>query len=385
MSTRALLLAAVLTASAIVTVAGPVSAATSGGGFTATTPSRVLDTRDGTGVVQNGPYLFLDVSQYVAVTKPTAVVLNLTGVDAKADSYVTVWAHGGPKPDTSNLNVSRGQTAANLTTVLAGLGTQFDIYVHGDMDLVVDIAGFYQTNWGSGFTMQTPKRVLDTRDGAGPVGPNGTNVLDLSSVLPPTASAVSFNLTGTDPTSSTYVAAWPDGQARPAASALNLVPGQTRANMVTVPVPADRKINLYNHSGTVDLIADLAGYYSTDSTTFFYGVQPTRFLDTRTSGSRVYSAPRNTYVGADVPLTASGVVVNLTATNATEPTNVVAWPAGEDRPGVSNLNLGPGETVANMAMVGLHPDQERSGGEFSVATHSGSVDVIGDLAGYFAA
>lgn len=383
MSIRAVLLAAALMASAIVTVAGPVSAATSGAGFTASTPYRVLDTRDGTGVVVDGPYLLLDLSQVVPTNNVGAVVLNVTGVDANVDSYVTVWPHGAPKPDTSNLNVSRGQTAANLTTVIAGLSTQLDVYVHGDMGVVVDFAGYYESRFGSGFTVQTPKRVLDTRTGAGPVGPNASTVLDLSSVLPSTATAVAFNLTATNPTGSTYVTAWPDGSTRPAASALNLVPGQTRANMVTVPVPPSRKIGLYNHSGSVDLIADLTGYYSTDGQTFFYPLTPRRFLDTRTGSPLRSSQTLSTYVSADVPLTAAAVVTNLTATNATEPTHVVAWPAGQNQPDVSNLNLGPGETVPNMAVVGVNKDSEGSGVQFCLATHAGSVDVIGDLAGYF--
>ena len=45
-------------------------------------------------------------------------------------------------------------------------------------------------------------------------------------------------------------------------SNLNFTAGQTVPNLVIVPVGADGKIRLYNGSpGTVQLIADIAGYY----------------------------------------------------------------------------------------------------------------------------
>jgi NAD-specific glutamate dehydrogenase len=45
-------------------------------------------------------------------------------------------------------------------------------------------------------------------------------------------------------------------------SNLNYVAGQTVPNLVIVKVGADGKINLTNSStGTVSLIADIAGYY----------------------------------------------------------------------------------------------------------------------------
>jgi hypothetical protein len=48
---------------------------------------------------------------------------------------------------------------------------------------------------------------------------------------------------------------------RPLASNLDFAPGETIPNLVVVPVGADGKIDLYNSLGTVNLIADLAGYY----------------------------------------------------------------------------------------------------------------------------
>jgi hypothetical protein len=376
MSIRAVVLAAALTASAFVTVVAPASAATQGGKFVPLA-QRVLDTRDGTGVHVEGDHLVLDLNHIVAGGS-TAAVLNITGADANVDSYVTAWPDGQPRPDTSNLNVSRGQTAANLTTVglppiqmPAPPNERIDLYVHGDLGVIVDLVGYYDQTQGSGYLGSTPYRKLDTRTSGGPVGPDGTTVLDLSSE-PDFVTAVAFNLTATDTTGDTYVTAWPDGSARPAVSSMNVRPGQTRSNMVIVPLPASKKINLYNHAGSVDLIADIAGIYVKDGGNSFYSVPPKRILDTRTG------APVPAGGVVDVPTDSWLVAVNITATDATADTYLTAWSRNDGpRPDASTLNLGRGETVPNMAMVSATENV------FSVFNHAGQVDVIVDLAGYF--
>jgi hypothetical protein len=71
-----------------------------------------------------------------------------------------------------------------------------------------------------------------------------------------------LNVTATDPTVSSYVTVYPDGQEQPVASNLNFTAGETIPNLVVVPVVADGTVEFYNNSGFVDLVADLAGYYT---------------------------------------------------------------------------------------------------------------------------
>jgi hypothetical protein len=111
--------------------------------------------------------------------------------------------------------------------------------------------------------------VLDTRNGTGgysaPVGPGGTISLQVTGVDGVPASgvtAVVLNVTATNPTASSYVTVYPDGSSRPLASNLNFTAGETIPNLVTVPVGADGQIDFYNQSGSVNLVADLAGYYT---------------------------------------------------------------------------------------------------------------------------
>ncbi|MBT2539283.1 N-acetylmuramoyl-L-alanine amidase [Streptomyces sp. ISL-44] len=53
----------------------------------------------------------------------------------------------------------------------------------------------------------------------------------------------------------------PNGTTRTSASNLNFTAGLTIPNLVVVPV-VNGKVSFYNNAGSVDLIADVAGYYT---------------------------------------------------------------------------------------------------------------------------
>ncbi|MEO5678409.1 MAG: hypothetical protein ABIS47_01965, partial [Acidimicrobiales bacterium] len=73
--------------------------------------------------------------------------------------------------------------------------------------------------------------------------------------------AVVLNVTAVNPSAGTFVTVWPTGEAKPNASNLNIPTGDTRANLVTVKVGAGGQVTFSNEFGTVDLIADIAGWY----------------------------------------------------------------------------------------------------------------------------
>lgn len=74
--------------------------------------------------------------------------------------------------------------------------------------------------------------------------------------------AVVLNVTVTQPSSFGFLTVYPDSQGQPLASNLNWVAGQTVANLVIVPV-VNGNVDFYNGStGTVHVIADLAGYFT---------------------------------------------------------------------------------------------------------------------------
>ena len=95
-----------------------------------------------------------------------------------------------------------------------------------------------------------------------------------------------------------------------------------------------------------------------------WGSLETRTVDTAGLGS--------------IPEDAVGVVVNVTALNATAPgTFLTLFPTGSSMPNASTLNPTPNEVAFNAATVLLGPD-----GTFEIYNYSGTVDVIIDVTAY---
>lgn len=132
------------------------------------------------------------------------------------------------------------------------------------------VAGPTPADSGGLFTSVAPARLLDTRHALGVTGttavPAGGTVhlqVDGRGGIPATGiAAVALNVTATAPTTTGSITAWADGTPQPHASNLNFTRGQTVPNLVIAPVGTNGKIALHNGStGTVHLIADVAGYY----------------------------------------------------------------------------------------------------------------------------
>jgi hypothetical protein len=248
-----------------------------------------------------------------------------------------------------------------------------------------------------------PIRILNTRTGLGlglghaaKVGPNQsiTLTVDGSGGIPASGvAAVVLNVTVTNPTATSFVTVWPTGQARPNASNINFVAGQTVPNLVTVKVGAGGQVSVYNAVGSTDLIADVAGYYG-DGTgavgSTFVPLAPARLLNTKSTGGPISrSAPRLLTVAggtSPVPSGATAAVLNVTVTGGTAPSFLTVYPADEDRPVVSNLNFAAGQTVPNLVVVKLSDASDPiSPGAVKIYNDAGSVQVIVDVAGYFTA
>jgi hypothetical protein len=74
------------------------------------------------------------------------------------------------------------------------------------------------------------------------------------------ASAVVLNITAVGAPGASHVTVYPDGIRRPTASSLNLNAGDTVANLVVAKVGRGGRVRLYNHAGSVHLVADVMGY-----------------------------------------------------------------------------------------------------------------------------
>ncbi|MEV5973675.1 FlgD immunoglobulin-like domain containing protein [Streptomyces sp. NPDC051921] len=252
-------------------VAGYYTLGGDGDRFAPVAPARVLNTLGGVGAprakVAGGTTVTVQVAGRggVPAAGVTAVTMNVTATNPTATTFVSAYPYGTPRPATSNLNVVRGQTAANLVTVPVKDG-RVTLYNHsGSVDLLADVAGYFTGTAGQGdrFKALAPARVLNTLGKAKVAGGAvvSVRIAGQGGVPADGVSAVVMNVTATNPTATTFVAVYPYGTPRPATSNLNVVKGQTVANLVVVPVK-DGRVTLYNHSGSVDLLADVAGYYT---------------------------------------------------------------------------------------------------------------------------
>jgi hypothetical protein len=394
---------------ALVVHDSPASAASSApGSFTSVTPARVLDTRDATGVPAAGAVaahatvvVQVDGRAGVPASGVSAAVLHVTVTRPSSFGWVAVWG-GGARPDTSSLNFDAGKTVANqVTTPVSSNGT-VSLYngSAGTVQLIADISGYYVdgTPQAAGmFASVTPDRLLDTRDGsgvpaAGAVAAHGAVVLQVDGrggVPASGVSAVVLNVAATQPSSYGWVAVW-GGGARPNVSNLNFDAHTTVANLVTVPVSSDGTVSLYNGSaGTVQLIADVFGYYLAGGPLLDGGlgpVPPDRVLDTRdgtgvpVAGTVAAGATVVLKVGGRgwvLPSAVSAVVLNVAVTQPSSYGWVAVWGAGT-RPETSSVNFDAGKTVANLVVTPVASD-----GTVSFYNGSaGTVQLIADVFGY---
>jgi alpha-tubulin suppressor-like RCC1 family protein len=371
--------------SPVVTAAPELAAAETASNFTSLPPVRVLDTRDGTGgttgPVGPGGTITLDLSAQVPATA-TAIVLNVTGVNPTAPTFVTVFPAGVTRPTASNLNLVPGDTRPNQVTVSLSADRRVSLYNNaGNTHLVADLGGYYGTGAGAKFTALPPNRVLDTRELLAPIGAGASRVVNLSTSIPASATAVTFNLTATEATAATFLTAWPTGAARPTASNVNIGPADTRPNLVTVAVGANRQVSLFNNAGNTHVIVDVTGFYTPDYGSSFVPLAPSRVLDTRDGigGPVEAGGTVDLDLTTALPLTATGAMLNITGVEATSPTFVTAWPLFENRTTGSILNLNSGQTVPNAAAAAF--GRLRA---VQLFNNAGTVHLIADLAGYFA-
>ncbi len=113
------------------------------------------------------------------------------------------------------------------------------------------------------FVPITPQRILDTRSGIGHLGMLGQTNLQVtgSTGVPDGATAVVMNVTATEATTGTYVAVQPAGSSPQGISNVNVLAGETQANLVTVKVGDGGEVWIFNAEGQVHVVADLFGYY----------------------------------------------------------------------------------------------------------------------------
>lgn len=374
--------------------------------FVPLSPVRLFDTRleGDAGYLCPGQTITKQVTGQVGLPGTgavSAVVMNVTGVVAGGEGFVTVWPAGAPRPYASSLNFTAAfETRPNLVIVPVGTNGQVSFYSTSGVHLIADIAGWFgppvaPTSTDGRLNALAPQRLLDTRLGIGAPALKPTagssfalQVTDRGGVPASGVEAVVLNITGTAANAAGFVTVWPTGLDRPNASNVNLAgTGDTAANLVIVPIGIGGQVSLFTETGA-HLIADVFGWFTdaaqTDSPTgLFMPLSPTRIFDTRpssfVSGGATISRAHTGVAG--MPTTGiAAVAVNLTATGSAAPGFVTAWPTGQTQPTVSTLNLTKaGDTRPNAAILPVG-----TGGSVSFFAETGA-HLLADAAGYFTA
>ena len=354
-----------------------------GASFTPVEPVRLLDTRAGRGLqgpfVSGTPRSVRIAGRFGIPAEAMAVTVNVTVVRPTSAGYVSVGPEMSATPSTSTLNVPRGDTRANGTTVALDGDGRLDAVFKGaggaTTHLLMDVTGYFLPDDGSRFVPLDPLRIVDTRAQLGISGPivsgEPSSFQVTGDTVPEGATAVVLNVTITGQTSSGYATISPTGDATPAASTLNLPRGDTRANGTTVALSDRGRASAVFVGATgarAQLIVDVMGYYEpgTDGATFV-PLAPTRLLDTRagTGLSHLFASalPRSVQIAGrgDVDDAAIAVTANVTMVDQTSAGYVSVGPDVDATPSTSTVNAPLGDVRANGVTVALDGDGRLSG------------------------
>ncbi|MDQ6783085.1 MAG: hypothetical protein M3063_06530 [Actinomycetota bacterium] len=414
----------------------------SAGAYHPLTPTRVTDTRRGSGYPNSGspvgPAGSVTVTMPAAVpTTATSVSLSVTAVDGTTNSFLTVYPTGQPPlTPTSVLNYVAGPPDCGtldcvvpnlvISKVHGGQVTVVNGSPTGSVDVVVDLEGYFDptaaTTTGVGhYTPLAAYRVADTRCvTAQKPGFCASENLPPSNTTPTLGSGQSFNVPATGAsgpnqgisaatvqltvTNTTgrgisegglggdYLTAYPTGATRPTASNVNWVAGQTTSTRAIVPVDANGNFTIYNFNGKADVVVDVVGLFS-DATglptsgSLYTPVVPARLTDTRTGAGPLGPGTSTTFPvtgQAGIPAEANGnpsaATLNVTEASATALGFLTVTPQPLTPPATtSDVNFTAGEIRANADLAQLN----NATGTVSIYNYAGTTQVAVDAFGYF--
>jgi hypothetical protein len=203
---------------------------------------------DSRGAVQYvNPDPTLAVAMSGADTSAYGITLHTDITSSAAQLNVTTaWGDG-----TTSSTTSYGPSSLTSDHVYAKLGTYTVTVTVSDGDGNTVTNSVPVETAGSDYTAYGPTRLLDTRSGTGApkakVPAHGMVRLKIAGngAVPADVSAAVLNLTVTNPTTSGFITAYPDGETRPGTSNVNFTAGRTVPNLSLVPVAANGYVDLY--------------------------------------------------------------------------------------------------------------------------------------------
>jgi hypothetical protein len=257
--------------------------------------------------------------------------------------------------------------------------------------LAENIFQYVADQGAQGFTSITPARIYDTRNAIGtvagkvPAGQSRDIQVTGAGGVPIDATAVALNVTATNQAGAGFFTVYPTGRPKPNTSNVNIPAGLIdTANAAVVQIGTDGKVTVHNENNATDLVVDVTGYWSPDGDGLLTATSPQRIFDTRnnvgtTAGKLKEAETRTVTVRGQggVPNDATGVVLNVTATNGTRGGFLTVHDS-TTVPNASSVNFQAEAERPNLVFANLAAD-----GTVRVTNAFGETDAILDVFGYF--
>jgi phosphatidylglycerophosphate synthase len=253
----------------------------SGATYVPLTPTRILDTRDGTGGMSgsfssHAARTFQVTGNGGVPSNAVAVTGNLTVTGQTSAGFLYVGPLAMDNPTSSTLNFPLGDDRANgVTVALSAGGTLSVTYAAATLgptaQVIFDVTGYFTPDLtGATYIPLNPTRLLDTRYNSGLAGSFSSHVARTfpvtGGVVPSGAIAVTGNLTVTQQTSAGFLFIGPVAMNNPTSSTLNFPLGDDRANGVTVALGSGGTLSVTYAAPTLgptaQVIFDVTGYFT---------------------------------------------------------------------------------------------------------------------------
>jgi serine protease inhibitor ecotin len=253
----------------------------SGATYHSLTPTRLLDSRNGTGLsgsLSSHLARTFTVTGGIVPSNATAVTGNLTVTGQSSLGFLYIGPDAAANPTSSTLNFPLGDDRANAVTVATGPGGTLSVTYAAptlgqSAQVIFDVTGYFTPDAsGATYFALNPTRVLDSRNGTGLSGPLGSHVARTfgatggTSGVPASATAITGNLTVTQQTSLGFLYIGPDAAADPTSSTLNFPKGDDRANAVTVALRVGGSLSVTYAAPTLgptaQVVLDVTGYFA---------------------------------------------------------------------------------------------------------------------------
>jgi hypothetical protein len=363
--------------------------------FVPLSATRLYDSRDHN---QLRAHHRLDVSvagHAGVASNAVAVAVNIHVLHPTKSTNLTVWPKGSKRPLASMLNLSKDRAGTAMT--VAGIGADGKISIataHGKTEVLVDVLGYYVRSAANGRLYHPAQafRLFDSRtDSRGNLANGESRTLTMPTIGGVTATkmrAVMVNVTAVGAKASGHLTAFRAGDARPSVFTLNYTKSHAVSNRTVIALRSG-KLKVTNLGSATNVVVDVEGWFASSNVSggqLYSPLRPARILDTRSGqgapqGFVQSNASINLGVagaGRVLPAGATVAVLTLTATHASSPTGLTAWPTGAKMPAVSDVSGGPGRTTANLSAVKIG-----SGGDVSILNRVGSTHVLADIIGYY--